>query len=523
MACNIPQERISENGSQGSCLLPVKCPISSSVLGVLISITAVFSTAVITSLSLTCSPPILVIVTALVSAVLAILCFLQIVFHIHGKKTRILELTHDESPPAVANLPAISIAPQLSDTLSDELQQQLSRESGVNTIEYITHVKANDFMTDRDAWQRVFLKNPLFLLQSALSSWQVVQKQNEYVVLSKDYIGFRLVLAECDFEELETETFITQQPQRCYIHQVIDTDLPEQMNNNRVIRTQLDNLDYVLPVIPDFVTTNVETHPNSTENADAVLYEIFKTFFTNYYIALNSSVTHNKIITLQLLQSNYPDPRTRQLETLALLCAIEQMRYTQTPIVHQIRTTETPLHPAAEHQQNSTPFAYRSTEGSITPITDRYASPYGLLRSLQPQAPLHTMLNTRDFPSLVPRNRESVPTPSFDEMQEFLVHQGAERDIPSDPKQTSVYILSPEDYWQIFVTKDTTSFPRESSPFGLLSHPQGSPENSRFNLNRERFMETQFMIVANLTQSEIHDLSSLCKETTPRPSQGGYG
>ncbi|AUS60092.1 hypothetical protein [Chlamydia abortus] len=207
MACNIPQERISENGSQGSYLLPVKCPISSSVLGVLISITAIFSTAVITSLSLTCSPPILVIVTALVSAVLAILCFLQIVFHIHGKKTRILELTHDESPPAVANLPAISIAPQLSDTLSDELQQQLSRESGVDTIEYITHVKANDFMTDRDAWQRVFLKNPLFLLQSALSSWQ-----NEYVVLSKDYIGFRLVFTECDFEELETETFITQQP-----------------------------------------------------------------------------------------------------------------------------------------------------------------------------------------------------------------------------------------------------------------------------------------------------------------------
>ncbi|SGA33855.1 Uncharacterised protein [Chlamydia abortus] len=33
-------------------------------------------------------------------------------------------------------------------------------------------------------------------------------------------------------------------------------------------------------------------------------------------------------------------------------------------------------------------------------------------------------------------------------------------------------------------------------------------------------METQFMIVANLTQSEVHDLSSLCKETTPRPSQG---
>ncbi|SFW02456.1 Uncharacterised protein [Chlamydia abortus] len=50
------------------------------------------------------------------------------------------------------------------------------------------------------------------------------------------------------------------------------------------------------------------------------------------------------------------------------------MRYTQTPqtpIVHQIRTTETPLHPAAEHQQNSIPFAYRSREGSITPITDR--------------------------------------------------------------------------------------------------------------------------------------------------------
>ncbi|QXE26989.1 hypothetical protein HBN95_02340 [Chlamydia buteonis] len=509
-----PPQRISENGLQGSFFLPGKCPISSSALGVLISITAIFSTAVITSLSLTCSPQILVIATVLVSTILAILCFLQIVFHIHSKKTRILELTNDESQPEATNLPEISTVPQLSEAVFDELQQRLSRESGLATIEYITHVKANDFITDKDEWQRVFLKNPLFLLQSALSSWNVVDKQNGHVILSKDYIGFCLVLTECNFDELESVTFITQQPQRCYIHQVLQTDLPEEINSNRVIRTQLRNLAYVLPIIPNFFTIDEGTNPNSTENADSVLYEIFKTFFINYYVALNSSVTHNKIITLQLLQSAYPDHRARQLEILALLCAIEQMRYTQTPQTHavrRIRTAETPPPQAPAHKQSSTFFTYKSREAS-TPTADKYASPYGQLH-------LQTIFNTRDSHTTSTENTRSIPTHNFDATQEFLVDQSLERDIPLDPNHTSVYILSPEDYWKIFVTKDTTSFPRESSPFGLLSHPQGSRENSMFNLNRERFMETQFMIVANLTQPEINDLISLCRETNPRQSQ----
>ncbi|AEG85679.1 hypothetical protein [Chlamydia psittaci] len=523
MVFSIPQERISENEAQGSCLLSGRLPISSSALGILVSITAIFATAAVTSLSLTCSPQILVIVTALVSAVLAILCFVQIVFHIHGKKTSTLKLTNDESQPQATQLPEISTAPQLANAVFDELQQRLSRESDLETIEYITHVKANEFITDKDEWRRVFLKNPLFLLQSALSSWKVVDKQNEYVVLSKDYIGFRLVLAEYDFEELESEAFIAQQPQRCYIHQVCQTDLPEEIHNNRVIRTQLQDLTYVLPIVPNFVTARESTNPNSTKDADSVLYEIFKTFFINYYVALNSSVTHNKIITLQLLHSGYPDPRARLLETLALLCAIEQMRYTQTPQTHAVqrtRSVETPPPQTSEHKQSSTYFTYGSREASIhTPTADKYASPYGQLRSFQPQSHLQTVLNTRDSHATAPENTRSIPTPNFDEVQTFLVNQSGERDIPLDPNQTSVYILSPEDYWKIFVTKDTTSFPRESSPFGLLSHSQGSQENSMFNLNLGRFMETQFMIVANLTQAEIHNLSSLCKETNPRQSQ----
>ncbi len=486
---------------QGSFFLPGKCPISSSALGVLISITAIFSTAVITSLSLTCSPQILVIATVLVSTILAILCFLQIVFHIHSKKTRILELTNDESQPEATNLPEISTVPQLSEAVFDELQQRLSRESGLATIEYITHVKANDFITDKDEWQRVFLKNPLFLLQSALSSWNVVDKQNGHVILSKDYIGFCLVLTECNFDELESVTFITQQPQRCYIHQVLQTDLPEEINSNRVIRTQLRNLAYVLPIIPNFFTIDEGTNPNSTENADSVLYEIFKTFFINYYVALNSSVTHNKIITLQLLQSAYPDHRARQLEILAYSAPLNKCVIHKLPkhtLFVESEQQRLPPPQAPAHKQSSTFFTY--------------TSPYGQLH-------LQTIFNTRDSHTTSTENTRSIPTHNFDATQEFLVDQSLERDIPLDPNHTSVYILSPEDYWKIFVTKDTISFPRESSPFGLLSHPQGSRENSMFNLNRERFMETQFMIVANLTQPEINDLISLCRETNPRQSQ----
>ncbi|EPJ32960.1 hypothetical protein CP061683_1003A, partial [Chlamydia psittaci 06-1683] len=58
MGFSIPQERISENEAQGSCLLSGRLPISSSALGILVSITAIFATAAVTSLSLTCSPQI---------------------------------------------------------------------------------------------------------------------------------------------------------------------------------------------------------------------------------------------------------------------------------------------------------------------------------------------------------------------------------------------------------------------------------------------------------------------------------
>ncbi|EPJ31303.1 hypothetical protein CP061683_1003B, partial [Chlamydia psittaci 06-1683] len=64
-----------------------------------------------------------------VSAVLAILCFVQIVFHIHGKKTSTLKLTNDESQPQATQLPEISTAPQLANAVFVELQQRLSRES----------------------------------------------------------------------------------------------------------------------------------------------------------------------------------------------------------------------------------------------------------------------------------------------------------------------------------------------------------------------------------------------------------
>ncbi|WP_375793172.1 hypothetical protein O1W69_03445 [Chlamydia sp. 12-01] len=466
----ISQEIITINQVQANFPLCCNRSISSSALGVLVSVSAILSTAtVITCLSLACAPEILIIITALITGILVILCFLQIIFHIHDKKQKTIVHT---SPPQ----PLLIRSPKLSRTILRELKQKMSTASGRATIENLIHVNQEDFFPDCGAWAEIFLKDPQFLLQSMLTSWEANQKDDYEVTLSRDYIGFDIVLTTRDFAQLEVEPVINEQRKRCYLHQVLQEDLPKAINS-QVIRTKLGNTTYTLPVLQDLLTPD--------ENTDEILYKIFRSFFIKYYVALNASVSREKIITLQLLRSGCLDIRVRQMEILALFCAIEQMRYTKTPEV-----------------PNSHKLVTKRESQITKPVAATYQSPYNQLRTSVPT----------NHP---PAPTEANPTFQSDEIQSFLVEKRLQQDIPTNASQTSVYILSPKDYWKIFVEKNMVSFPRECSPYGLISHPRDDPEDSIRNLNRARFMETENIVIANLTEMEIESLSYLSKKIAP--------
>ncbi|AAP05389.1 hypothetical protein [Chlamydia caviae] len=237
-----------------------------------------------------------------------------------------------------------------------------------------------------------------------MASWKTCQEDGDEVTLSRDYIGFDIVLTTHDFAGLEAEAVINEEPQRCYIHQELQRNLPRD-TGSQVIRTKLGNLTYVLPILRDSLTPNENADTTSQEEINEAFYKIFKSFFTKYYIALNASVAREKIITLQLLRSGCPDLRVRQMEIFALFCAIEQMHFTQTP---------------------ETPSLFSNTVASqqlpVSPLTSPTATAYGQLRTSPTSPPMLT--------------------PQFDSMQRFLAQERHHQNIPTDASQTSVHSIS---------------------------------------------------------------------------------
>ncbi|MEF9520132.1 hypothetical protein SBV45_03480 [Chlamydia crocodili] len=532
----VSQQTIIQNQTQTSFPLCYNRSISSSALGILISVSAILATAsVITCLSLACSSEILIVITAFITGILIILCFLQIVFHVHDQKQKAIKYpSHLQPIPIISRtVPAL---PQLPEAIFRELEQKISSGSEQATIENLIHVNQEDFFPDKDAWIKIFLRDPQFLLQSILASWKTCQTDGEEVTLSRNHIGFNITLTTRNFAELETESVINEQPKRCYIHQVLQKNLSRNIES-QVIRTTLGNLNYVIPILRDSLTPNENTVIESKEDIDETLYKIFKSFFTKYYVALNASVSKEKIINLQLLRSGCPDIRVRQMEIFALFCAIEQMRFTRTPELPNLRrnTVESQQLPVSiPVLQPTSNLKHESPRA--TPITTAYESPYNKLRTFVPkntESPRTSVSINRNHntnPEVILQqspygqlraraSTETISTPQFDEIQTFLVQEGPQQDISTDVSQTSVYILSPEDYWKIFVEKDTTSFPRECSPYGLLSHPQGNHGDSMRNLNQARFMETENLVIANLTEVEIQNLSYLSRRENPERSR----
>ncbi|AAP05387.1 hypothetical protein [Chlamydia caviae] len=122
------QEITTINPVQTSFPLFCRQSISSSALGVCISVSAILATAaVIACLCLARSSEILIIIMALITGVLVILCFLQIVFHIHGKKQRAIQHPSPLQPQPLAPTQTL-VLPQLPEATLTELQQKMSTD-----------------------------------------------------------------------------------------------------------------------------------------------------------------------------------------------------------------------------------------------------------------------------------------------------------------------------------------------------------------------------------------------------------
>ena len=300
-----------------------------------------------------------------------------------------------------------------------QLSSNIIRNLNTSSITNLSHTHENSFFTEFESWRETFLRNPEFLLNSALASWYINPSETEDCLeLYRDYTKFSLILTSNTIDEIRSAV---QEENHCCIHQISQQTAERHAipSGSKAIRTVLQNVPYILPILP-----SIPLDFSTTESLQISLYQIFRCCFSRYYLALNHSISQETTLILRPLSLGHKYPIAQQMEWLALLCAIEQLRF---------------------------------------------------------------------VPTCLPRTHS----------------------LSIDASNTPLYILSPVDYWSIFVHKDLVSFSREASYFGLVDHPSTlSHSMSSININRARYTNTCHIILADIS---TEDTEKLFKFLTKRP------
>ncbi|EPP38178.1 hypothetical protein BOKEGFJH_00408 [Chlamydia avium] len=313
------------------------------------------------------------------------------------------------------------ISPQLPVFISPQLPTDVLQDLNKSTITHLSHTHEDHFFPDFEVWKNSFLRDSEFLLNSALASWNMSPlEKGSFPELYRDYTKFSLILTSNDMQEVAS---IIRKENYCCIHQLSSETAEKHKisTDSKAVKTVLQTVPFVLPILPE-----ISLDFSTTENFQICLYQIFRNYFTRYYLALNHSISKETTIILRPFSSGCDHPQVRQMQWLALLCAIEQLRFTPT-------------------------LPQRST-------------------------------------------------------------------IPTDASSTPIYLLSPEDYWSIFVHRDLFSFSREASYFGLVDHSSTLSYSMSFiNINRARFVNTHHIVLSDLSDEDIERLTKFSTQK-PRPT-----
>ncbi|EPP35059.1 hypothetical protein CP10139811_0249 [Chlamydia ibidis] len=262
--------------------------------------------------------------------------------------------------------PELNSEPILDNDLLEELSERLSYDSEVRKL---SNPYIGEYLTNSSEWESFFMKSPEFFLQSTLNSWTLTTKGNR-IILTHPQVGFRLTIVERGIEinEVENESvgYVYQLPE----HIIAKCDL----KNGRAhpILMTIKNRNHYLCFSP----SSIPQIPCRNENE--ILYQLFHSAFSQYYIVLSEAVATNEVISLELIRSNTKHPLARPIELLAFFCAIEQLRFTKRT---KIQTTSV----ISENPQEVVPYLLSpkdywkilvEKQGYTFPIA---ASPFGLL------------------------------------------------------------------------------------------------------------------------------------------------
>lgn len=268
--------------------------------------------------------------------------------------------------------------PQLSACLLNDLQK--------STFSHLSHTHEDSFFTNFLEWKETFLRDPKFLLNSALASWHInPSESSDFPELYRDYTKFSLILTS---NSMEATSANLCQESHCCIHQISKHIIGKHQisQDSKVVRSTLQSTPYILPVLPE-----ISLDFSTTELAQRSLYQIFRNHFTRYYLALNHTISQENLIILRPLASQYNYPIVRQMEWLALLCAIEQLRFTPmfSKRSHTMPTdaTQTPVYPLSPKDYWSI-FVHRDLFSF-----NRDASYFGLIDHPSTSSPSMSFIN----------------------------------------------------------------------------------------------------------------------------------
>ncbi|WP_100933982.1 hypothetical protein [Candidatus Chlamydia corallus] len=251
------------------------------------------------------------------------LCFLGIIVLATGISL-LCEIQWFKSPPKIKEklkpiLPTEtpSLSPWLLNVLKSEIQP--AQSSSIK-------LKKEMFFSSFERWREVFLKDPDFLIKSALTNWKISEsEESQRYILSHIHMDPRILITPDSLEKLYEGLSKKHTNNLGIASQVSFTDLDNKIQYaDNLIQTAINEITYYFPVVNNAAILKAEQ-----DNVCNQLYLVFKLFFTHYHNLFSTALEENQVLLINSLTTGSENPIARKIEILALLCVFEQLNYSE--------------------------------------------------------------------------------------------------------------------------------------------------------------------------------------------------
>ncbi|CRI44470.1 hypothetical protein [Chlamydia pneumoniae] len=226
----------------------------------------------------------------------------------------------EQKPKSIFPKETPSLDPWLLNPLKNKIQSSETLLLDPTSI----NLKNELFFPSFEEWKKIFLKDPDFLIKSALANWKILEQDEQYI-LSHIHMDPRIFVTSEPLQKTYQKLQEKHVNNLGIASQVSLTDLQNKTQyENNLIETTTNEITYYFPVVhnPDILRS--EWDPISNQ-----LYLIFKKFFIHYHNLFSTALERNQILLIDSLNTGSSNPIARQMELLAFLCVFEQLDYNE--------------------------------------------------------------------------------------------------------------------------------------------------------------------------------------------------